>query len=169
VFLEAFARAFPDGDERAVIVGSALFGEEDYATRLESHAAELGLDSRVEFRGFRDDVWQELARVDVLVHASTVPEPFGQVVLEGLAAGVPVIATREGGPGEILEHGRTGVLYPAGDVDALAAALRDVGADGDLRRELADRGRQRAQDFAPGRIAPAVRELYDQILERRGA
>src|SRR5262249_10793443 len=92
LFLEAFARAFPDSEERAVVVGGALFDEVDYEHGLQRTARRLGIAGRVEFRGHRPDVWEELARLDVLVHASITPEPFGQVILEGMAAGVPVIA-----------------------------------------------------------------------------
>ena len=83
VFIEAFARAFPDGPERALIVGAPLFGDDDraYAEDLHTLASELGLDGRVTFTGFVDDVERRLAELDVLVHASVVPEPFGQVVV----------------------------------------------------------------------------------------
>ena len=99
VFIEAFARAFPDGDEQAVVVGAPLFGVEDhrYMDRLGELARSLGLTERVQFTGFVHDVGAELASLDVLVHASVVPEPFGQVVVEGMAAGVPVIAADDGG------------------------------------------------------------------------
>ena len=94
VFLGAFAHAFGQGDERAVIVGGALFGEDDCARELSRLADALGVGNRVEFRGHRPNVWDELSRIDVLVHASVTPEPFGQVIIEGMAAGVPVIAAQ---------------------------------------------------------------------------
>ena len=61
-----------------------------------------------EFRGFREDVWGELRDLDVLVHCSVMPEPFGQVVLEGMAAGVPVVASAAGGPAELVTSGVDG-------------------------------------------------------------
>ena len=97
LFLSAFAAAFPGGEERAVLVGAAMFGEEGYERELHELAASLGIAERVEFRGFREDVWPELAGFDVLVHASRIPEPFGTVVLEGMAAGLAVLAPDEGG------------------------------------------------------------------------
>lgn len=97
VFLEAFARAFPDDDSETWIVGAAMFGEDGYAETLHSQARRLGISDRVVFRGFREDVWAELSQIHLLVHCSLIPEPFGQVVVEGMAAGVPVIAADAGG------------------------------------------------------------------------
>ena len=166
VFLEAFARAFPHGSERAVIVGAPLFGasEEAYARRLEELASEGELNGRVEFRGFRDDVESELARLDILVHASVIPEPFGQVVIEGMGFGLPVAAGSAGGPAEVIEHGVDGLLYPPGDVDALAQVLRTLASDRELRRGLGDAARQKAKAFAPEAIARQVVNLYADVL-----
>ena len=94
LFLRAFAAAFAGGPERAVIVGTPMFGEQDYELELHELVASLGLEGRVEFRGFREDIWRELASFDALVHASLIPEPFGMVVLEGMAAGLAVIPPR---------------------------------------------------------------------------
>src|SRR6202000_3502744 len=101
-------RAFPDGPEQAVLVGQPMFGEEPFEHELHELVAQLGLDGRVLFRGFREAIWDELAGFDVLVHASVIPEPFGQVVLEGMAAGLAVLAADEGGPADLIEDGRTG-------------------------------------------------------------
>ena len=140
IFLQAFAKAFPDGEEVAVLVGAALFGEVDFERKLRSLVCDLGIERRVEFRGFRSEVFDELSRVDALVHASVIPEPFGQVILEGMAVGLPVVAARAGGPVEILE-GETGLLYPPGDVDALASLLRRLAEDGELRTRLGAQAR----------------------------
>jgi glycosyltransferase involved in cell wall biosynthesis len=164
VFLEAFAKAFPDGGADAVVVGAKLFGEQGYELELERRAAALGLEDRVEFRGFRDSVEEELRRLDVLVHASILPEPFGQVVVEGMAAGLAVVAADAGGPAEVVEDGVDGVLCPPGDVDALALALQRLAADPDLRRRLGDAARERAKNFTPARIAPQVMAVYQSVL-----
>jgi glycosyltransferase involved in cell wall biosynthesis len=168
VFLRAFARAFPAGDERAVVVGGALFGEDAYARGLGEVARSLGVADRVDFRGHRADVWDELARIDVLVHASVTPEPFGQVILEGLAAGVPVIAADAGGPAEILEHDVTGLLCPPGDEAALTAALLRL-RDPQLRERLSAAGRRAVLRYAPAAVAPQVEDLYASVARpRRG-
>jgi glycosyltransferase involved in cell wall biosynthesis len=164
VFLEAFARAFPANGARAVVVGAPLFGEADYERRLREQADDLGLNGRVEFTGFRDDVSAELARMDVLVHASVIPEPFGQVVVEGMSAGLPVVAAAAGGPAEVIQDGVTGVLYPPGDVEGLAEVLRRLSADSELRRKLGEAAELRARDFRTAAIAPKVLKLYRAVL-----
>ncbi len=165
VFLEAFARSFPaGGPERAVLVGSALFGEERYETDLRRLAAKLGIADRLEMTGFREDVAAELADLDVLVHASVIPEPFGQAVVEGMAAGLPVVATEAGGPAEVITHGVDGLLVPPGDRAALAGALRSLGNDPELRARLGAAARQRARAYEPLPIATRVVAFYRQVL-----
>jgi glycosyltransferase involved in cell wall biosynthesis len=160
LFLDAFAAAFPDGPEVAVVVGAALFGEDGHQGELEARAERLGLGARVEFRGFRHDVAGELARLDVLVHASTIPEPFGQVVVEGMAAGLAVVAADAGGPAEVVTDGVDGLLYPMGDAEALAARLRRLAADPAWRRRLGARARVTGADYTAERIAPRVMAAY---------
>jgi len=166
LFLRAFANAFPDGDERCVLVGAALFGEDGYQQRLHELADELGLGARVEFRGFRPDVWPELRRMDMLVHASLSPEPFSQVIIEGMAAGVPVIAAAAGGPAEIITHDVNGVLYPMGDQPALAQVLRELGADPQRRQRLSDGGLASVDAYRPEAVAARMEGLYRDVIEK---
>jgi len=173
VFLHALAKAFPNGTGdgvgswEAVFVGAPLFGEDAYESELRRLTEELGLDGHVRFLGFREDVGDELAAMDVLVHASVIPEPFGQVVVEGMAAGLPVVAADSGGPAEVIDHGVNGVLYPPGDSAALAEALRALVDDPELRARLGRGARERSADFAPPVIASQLTELYRAVLERR--
>jgi glycosyltransferase involved in cell wall biosynthesis len=166
VFIDAFARAFPGGDARAVIVGAPLFGadEERYLAELHGLAGRHGLNGRLRFTGFVDDVDAELADLDVLVHASVVPEPFGQVVLEGMAAGLPVVAASPGGPAELISDGEDGLLYEAGDSAALAEALNTVAHDTALRHRLGAAAQRRSRDFGPAQVAERMREVYDGVL-----
>lgn len=164
LFLRAFADAFAGGSERAVLIGAALFGEEDYERELQDLVAQLGLQDRVEFRGFREDVWPELARVDVLVHASLVPEPFGTVVLEGMAAGLAVLAPDEGGPAEVIRDGETGRLFRRGDETALAEAMRALAGDADARERLGRAARGAVADYRPAAIAARIEAVYDELL-----
>jgi glycosyltransferase involved in cell wall biosynthesis len=166
VFLRAFASAFPDGHERAIVIGGALFGEDGYARELEALAASLGIAERVEFRGFRTDVWDELSRLDVLVHASVTPEPFGQVILEGMAAGVPVIAARAGGPAEILDDDLTGVLYEPNDPLQLAGAMRRM-RDPELRDRLSAAARVAVRRYEPRVVAAELQRLYAAVASAR--
>jgi len=165
VFLRAFAEAFADGAERAVILGAPLFGEEEYERSLRGLVPQLGLADRVELRGFTDDVAAELAQVDALVHASVIPEPFGRVIVEGMAAGLPVIAAGGGGPDEIVTEGVDGLLYPPGDVDELAATLSRVATDTGLAERLGRAAVERARAFSPDLVAAQTSAFYRQVLE----
>ena len=167
VFLEAFARAFPTGDAVARVIGSPMFGEERYAEQLREQAEWLGVADRVEWLGFREDVFSELAELDILVHCSTTPEPFGQVVVEGMAAGLPVIASAAGGPAEIIRDGVDGVLVPPSDVDALARQLTALAADPALRRRLGESATVSSRRFSPEAARTHVLEVYRQLLRTR--
>jgi len=167
VFLEAFAKAFPGGPERALVVGGALFGESVYERELFARTSRLGLTDRVEFTGNVDDVAGQLDRADVLVHASVIPEPFGLVVVEGMAAGLPVIAADAGGPAEVITHGVDGLLYPPADVGTLASMLvsaRDEKPT--MAGQWGMKARTTAGRFAPSEVATSTLALYQTILER---
>ncbi|MGH2872896.1 MAG: glycosyltransferase family 4 protein [Solirubrobacteraceae bacterium] len=166
VFLRAFARAVPEVDVHAVVVGSAIFGEEDYAAELRELAAELGVADRVQFTGFRQDVAAEFRKLDLLVHASVLTEPFGTVVFEAMAAGLPVIAARSGGVVEYIEHGRHALMHAPGDDRELGEMLRLALDDHELRRTLAQTGRELTRSFAPERIAARWIEIYQEVAAR---
>lgn len=168
LFLRAFASAFPDGQERAVLVGTPMFGEEAYEHELRALVADLGLAERVEFRGFREDIWRELASLDVLVHASVIPEPFGQVVLEGMAAGLAVIAPDEGGPATLIADGETGRLFASRDAKSLAAAMRRLRDDPQERERLGASARRAAAEYHPDTIAAQWEAVYERVLSRAG-
>ena len=170
VFLDAMAlvrREVPEARFR--LVGSALFGENDYEASLRRRAAEADLAGGVEFAGFEADVWAALAAMAVVVHASTTPEPFGQVVVEAMAAGRPVVATDAGGVRETVVNGVTGLLVPTGDAPATAAAVTRLLRDPALRRRLAAAGRDRAVGrFHVSRTAGECLALIDEVISRRG-
>ncbi len=168
LFLRAFAAAFGHGSERAVLIGAAMFGEESYERELHALARTLGIAERIEFRGFREDVWPELASLDVLVHASVIPEPFGTVVLEGMAAGLAVIAADEGGPASVLVDGQTGRLFASRDLDSLAATMRALRDDPDQRQRLAASARAALARYHPRTVAGELEEVYERVLARPG-
>ncbi len=101
-----------------VVLGAQIYdttGDQGYEAELKILARDLGIDSRVSFLGFRRDSAPLLSSMDVLVHASIRPEPFGRVIIEAMASGTPVTASAAGGPLEILEHAKTGLLHQPGD------------------------------------------------------
>ncbi|MDQ4039116.1 MAG: glycosyltransferase family 4 protein [Actinomycetota bacterium] len=166
VFLDAFAAAFPRGGATARIVGSAMFAEDHYEEQLRGQAKRLGIADRVEFCGFREDIWPELAASDVLVHCSRTAEPFGQVVIEGLGAGLAVIASDAGGPAEILTDGVDGVLVPPGDARALGAAMVRLG-DRAMRERLSAAGRLTASAYSPARASANMLAVYRSLTRAR--
>jgi glycosyltransferase involved in cell wall biosynthesis len=102
--------------------------------------------------------------LDLVVHASTTGEPFGQVIIEGMAAGKPIVATNGGGVPEIVEDGTTGILVPMGDAPAMAEAICRMLADPGKAREMGRRGRQRVEShFTLERTARRVEDVYREI------
>ena len=141
VAIQALALIDVDTDVELVIVGDALFGEESYAAELRALVAKYELTKRVHFLGFRNDVPVLMRMVDVLIHTSTAPEPFGRVIVEGMLAERPVIATAGGGASEIVRPGVTAwQIQPNSPVD-LATAILDVIDDPSRAREIALAGR----------------------------
>ncbi|MBS0379257.1 MAG: glycosyltransferase family 4 protein [Proteobacteria bacterium] len=165
VFIRAAAEVLRRGVRaQFVIVGSALFAEDAYERELRGLVDELGLSDSVQFLGFRE-VPPLLRSLDVLVHASRIPEPFGQVIIEGLAAELPVIATEGGGASEIIESGRNGLLVPGGDPGALARMLVAVLAEPGRARALAAAGRRDVLErYTAERSARHSEALYAELL-----
>ena len=131
VFVEALAQVSQEHPTvHGVIVGLAeeLDGP-GYADQVRQRAGELGLGERLRMVGHRGDVPQVLAAVDCVAHCSVRPEPFGRVIIEGMAASKPVVASSAGGAAEIVSDGVDGLLTPPGDASALAHALARLLAD----------------------------------------
>jgi glycosyltransferase involved in cell wall biosynthesis len=149
---------------RAVIVGDGP----DRAG-LEAAVSELGIGSAVELHGPRRDVPDLLARSDVFVLASR-SEGGPISILEAMAAGLPVVASDVGGVRELVADGVTGLLVPAADTDALAAALERLLADPGLRRRMGAAGHERARErFDLSAHRRSHLELYERQLARSGA
>ncbi len=131
-------------------------------------AEQLGVSDRVVFdvARSRQDLLGRYKRADVLVFPSEWPEPFGIVPLEAMACGVPVVATGTGGSGEFLEDGANCVLFAPGDPEALAAAVRRVAQDDELRRRITQGGAATASVLTMDRFADRLHELHRQALQQ---
>lgn len=164
VFLEAFDAAFRGTGHRARLVGSAMFGEAAYEQQLKDRIDALGLAQVIEMVGFREDMIAEYRALDVLVHCSVVPEPFGQVVVEGMASGLAVVAAAAGGPLDIIEAEVDGLLVGPDDVAALAAAMRRLDDDRDLLCRIGARATVSARRFTPEATASGVLAVYRASL-----
>jgi glycosyltransferase involved in cell wall biosynthesis len=121
ILLEALAHC-PE-DVAAIFVGDALFGEQDYVQHLHEQVAALGLEERVRFLGFRSDIVQLMSACDLVAHTSTLPEPFGRVIVEAMLCGRPVVAAKSGGVVELVEQGVTGWLVPPEEAQQLAEVI----------------------------------------------
>jgi glycosyltransferase involved in cell wall biosynthesis len=150
-----------------LVVGGLVRGAEAYRHGMEAFIASHGLAPHVRFVGARSDVADVVGALDVLVHASIRPEPFGRVLIEGMALGKPIVATAGGGVPEIVLDGETGLLVPAGDVEAMAAALRRLLADPALRARYGAAGARRARaHFSLDVYVAAVERVYAAVLGR---
>lgn len=145
---EAFARVVKEQDAELHILGKGpLQG------KLEVQAEKLGVAGRVYFLGFRANPFLHMRAADVFV-LSSLWEGFGNVIVEAMAMGTPVISTDcPHGPNEIITNGVNGLLVPPGDAAALARAMLRLADDASLRERLAQAGQLRAQDFSADRIA----------------
>jgi glycosyltransferase involved in cell wall biosynthesis len=124
----------------AVLVGAALFGEDQYEMELRAFVAAHKLGERVHFLGFQHDIPACMCAVDAVVHTSITPEPFGRVIVEGMLARRPVVAARAGGVLEIIDDHENGVLCTPGDAHALADTLAELRSNDELREKLVGNG-----------------------------
>jgi glycosyltransferase involved in cell wall biosynthesis len=171
IFLRAAAAIAPEfPTARFKIIGAPLFGEETYAEELRALAASLALADVVEFMGFRSDVRQLIGELDLVVHASTTGEPLGQVILQGMAAGKPVIATNGGGVPEIMLDGVTGILVSMGDAEEMAAAMRKILASSDLGRGMGESGRRHVEaGYTIQSTTQKIEAIYLRLLRERNS
>ncbi len=153
-----------------VIVGGDSYGlSPEYAASLSPLAAKLGLAGNVTMTGEVPDAGPYMRQMDILVNASD-PEPFGIVLLEGMARGVPVVAVDSGGPSEFIEHGRTGMLARSGEPPALADALEPLLASAELRREIGKAGHERFMaEFTDAALRRRFFERFEEVLQHTRA
>jgi glycosyltransferase involved in cell wall biosynthesis len=153
--------ALVDVDATAVLVGRDLEQGGAYERELRAEAERLGVDGRVVFAGYRDDVPALLAGCDVVCLPSRI-EGLPLVVLEAMAYGKPVVATAVGGTPELVVDGKTGLLVAPGDAVALAEALRTVLRDSELAGRLGNAGRERVRtEFSAAAAATRVLRIYE--------
>jgi glycosyltransferase involved in cell wall biosynthesis len=152
---------------RFLVVGDSLdadSGSSAYRRQLERRAADLGLARRVVFTGFRTDIPAVTRELSVSVLTSFV-EGLSNVLLESMAAGVPVVATSVSGNPELVEDGENGLLVPPGDVPALTMAVDRIVCDRELACRLARAGRRSVEErFTLDRLVRDTERLYVNAL-----
>jgi len=139
--------------------------KENYKKELEVLVRRLGIKRYVEFLGNREDIPQILAKTDILVLSTVTEEAFGRVILEAQAAGVPVIATSVGGVTDIIDDGKTGLLVPPKDVDAMAKAVIRLAHDHSLADQLIDQATIKLRKhFTIEHMASSTVRVYEELL-----
>jgi glycosyltransferase involved in cell wall biosynthesis len=146
------------------VVGDALFGEQSYAKTLQERASRPDLANRVSFLGFRRDIPALMKCMDIIAHTSTVAEPLGRVILEGMLSRKPVIATRAGGAAEIVSDRKNGILVIPGSVTDLVKAIELLCEDKEFSSELASAGRLHAESaYSMEIMADRVRQVLQHL------
>jgi sugar transferase (PEP-CTERM/EpsH1 system associated) len=148
---------------------AVISGDGPLRGELAARIARMGLESSVRLLGHRPDVEAVFAAVDVFVQPSK-SEGMSNTILEAMASGLPVVATRVGGADEMVVDGETGVLVPAGDGAALIDALDRLASRESLRRAMGRAGRIRAhRDFSLQHMVSAYQSLYCDVMQRKSA
>lgn len=167
-FIEAAALVAPKFPAaRFVVVGGAQNADPAYGRRLKRRASDLGLDGRIVFTGFRTDV-QALLRGMTISVMPSLSEGLSNVILESMAAGLPVVATRTGGNPELVADGITGFLVPPADAGALAASIERLLARPRMASQFGEQARRRAVErFSLEAMVESTGSLYRELLEAR--
>ena len=168
VFLRAISMLPPNLPLRAYVIGDAIYqtaGSQYSVDELKSMARRLGISEKVGFTGLVEEPAAALRALDIVVHASTQPEPFGLVVAEAMACGRAVIASLAGGVAEIIDPPTNGLAYVPGDAAALAESIERVVIDRDLRTQLGIAGRAAAvRHFDRARLARDFVPIYREVV-----
>jgi L-malate glycosyltransferase len=168
---DVLARALPAIIERipnltCLFVGESTAYERDYEIRLRQFIADHGLESHVVFTGYSQNVADALSVMEVAVHASVLPEPFGRVLLEAMAAKKPVVGSRDGAVTEIVRDGETGYTFAPGNPDELAARVIDLLERPEAARALGEAGYRRLVDhFHIAANVTKTMAVYSEVLE----
>jgi glycosyltransferase involved in cell wall biosynthesis len=170
VFLRALAQLPAGAPVRGYIVGGPLYsttGSEYSRGELETLARSLRLNERVGFTGYVPSV-EAMPGLDIVVHASTRPEPFGLVIAEAMALGKAITTSAVGGAGEIVRLGVDAIGHEAGSPESLTASIARLAADDALRAKLGGQARAAAERlFDPRRLARDLTTTYESVAHLR--
>ena len=164
ILIEALTRC---PQATAILVGDALFGEDEYVEELHQQVKLLGLSDRVHFLGFRTDIPELMSMCDLIVHTSTAAEPFGRVIVEAMLCGKPIVASAAGGAMELIENNHTGWLTTPGDISQLAEIINQCSQQPSKTKKIADAGKIAAiQRFELSTIQQQIDRLLCQVKKR---
>jgi glycosyltransferase involved in cell wall biosynthesis len=166
-FLRSLSKLPADVPVRGYVIGGSIYrtrGSQFGAREMRECAARLGLEGRVGFTGFVEEPAAAIRALDVLVHASTEPEPFGLAIVEGMACGRSVVASRAGGAAEILHDCEAALSHAPGDADGLSAQIARLAQSAELRTRLGREGRLVAESrFDRARLAEELIKVYGEV------
>jgi len=149
---------------RFLVVGDASFGSAAYERRIRELTKELGLKGVVIFTGFRTDVSDFIATMDIVVNPSRSPDPLPRAIIEAMAGGKPVVGTDTGGISEMIVNGVTGTLVPMKDVIALERAIVDLLQAPRKRQTMGEAGRKRVEQFfSNDRVVQKISQEYQEL------
>jgi glycosyltransferase involved in cell wall biosynthesis len=152
-------------DITCILAGGPAPGAEEHIDQMKQLAGQLGVT--VAFTGELADARAAYAAMDIFILPSAQPEPFGGVIMEAMALGLPIVATSVGGPTEIVTEGETGFLVPPADSAAIAQAIAKLATAPDLRRHMGSNGRQRvAEKFNIRDMTTRIVTAYENLLHR---
>ncbi len=144
-----------------------ILGEGELRSDLEKLVGDLGLDGDVHMPGFLDNPWAVIKKADVFVLSSHW-EGFGNVIVEAMVCGTPVISTDcDYGPREIITHGHDGMLVPVGDVHAMSKIIIDLLTDEQLRHKLADNAKETVKRFDSRIVTRQYEQLFEDVLSKK--
>ncbi|MEA5550936.1 glycosyltransferase family 4 protein [Anabaena cylindrica UHCC 0172] len=153
-------------DVMVILVGDALFGEQEYVQELHQKVTALGLENQVKFLGFRSDIPQLMAICDLVAHTSTAPEPFGRVIVEAMLCGKPVVAAKAGGVMELVEDGINGFLVTPNNPQELAQVINTCINETTRTATIANNARINAsQRFDVTTINQQISQLLDLVIK----
>jgi glycosyltransferase involved in cell wall biosynthesis len=167
VFLDAVTKLPADLPARCYIIGGPIYqtaGSQFTEAQLRQAIAARGLERRVGLIGFQTDTPAIYRALDIVVHASTRPEPFGLTIAEAMACGRPVIVAAAGGAAELFTEGRDALGVAPGDAASLAAAMGRLAEDVNFRQHMSAAARQTALTrFSRDRLGPQLLAAYHRF------
>lgn len=172
-FLDACARLPRALAVHAYVIGGAVYHTDNSQRsigELRAHAAQRGIADRVTFCGFVPEADAVLRALDIVVHASTEPEPFGLVIAEAMACGRAVVVADAGGARELVTPGVDALVHAPGDAEALSARIQELAVDATLRGRLGVAARATAvRRFDRVRLATDLLPVYARATARAHA
>jgi len=158
VLLNAMEKVWQTNPDVALIYVGKGFLEEELKTTTKA----IGASDKVYFLGWREDVHDIIQLMDIVVLPS-MNEGMGRVIVEAMAAAKPVIGSNVGGIPDLIEHGTNGLLFPPGDTDELAEAIKRLIADGQLRKTMGGRGKKFSLNFDISNMVEKINTLYQGL------